>query len=149
MGKQDYTISLTVNITAEEAFKAISRVTEWWAIDFEGSSEKLDDVFTVHFGDVWVTFKIVEVIPNKKIVWLVTDCYLDWLKDKKEWKDTRVSWEVSTDKESTQIRFTHIGLVPEIECYNDCEEGWNFHIGKSLFNLITEGKGTPDIQIRK
>ena len=36
-----------------------------------------------------------------------------------------------------------IGLVPDIECYNVCEEGWNGHITISLVKFINEGKGMP------
>ena len=149
MEKQDYNYVFSTDITLVEALDAISRVTEWWASDFEGSSQKLDDVFTVHFGEVSVTFRIVEVVPGKKIVWLVTDCNLTWLKDIKEWNGTRLEWEVSTVKNKTQISMTHVGLVPGIECYNDCETGWNFHIGTSLFKLITEGVGMQDVSTRK
>ena len=149
MKKQDYTYVFTTDITPVEALDAISRATEWRAQDFEGSSQKLNDVFTVHFGEVSVTFRIVEVVPGKKIVWLVTDCNLTWLKDIKEWNGTRIEWEVSTVKNKTQISMTHVGLVPGIECYNDCENGWNFHIGTSLFKLITEGVGMPDVSTRK
>ncbi len=91
-----------------------------------------------------MTHKIIEVVPDKKVVWQVTDCYLHWLKDKKEWKGTRMSFEVSTKNNSTQINFTHIGLVPEIECYDGCAKGWNQYVKESLFKLITEGKGLPD-----
>ena len=149
MEKQDYKYVFTTDIPPVEALDAISRVTEWWASDFEGSSLKLDDVFTVHFGEVSVTFRIVEVVPGKKIVWLVTDCNLTWLQDIKEWNGTRIEWEVSTVNNATQISMTHVGLVPGIECYNDCENGWNFHIGTSLFKLITEGVGMPDVSTRK
>ena len=149
MEKPDYKYVFSTDITPVEALDTISRVTEWWASDFEGSSQKLHDVFTVHFGEVLVTFRIVEVGTGKKISWLVTDCNLTWLKDIKEWKGTRIEWEVSSVNNSTQISMTHIGLVPGIECYNDCEKGWNFHIGTSLFKLITEGVGMPDISTRK
>ena len=149
MEKQDYKYVFTTDIPPVEALDAISRVTEWWASDFEGSSQMLDDVFSVHFGEVSVTFRIVEVVPDKKIVWLVTDCNLTWLQDIKEWDGTRIEWEVSTVNNATQISMTHVGLVPGIECYNDCENGWNFHIGTSLFKLITEGVGMPDVSTRK
>ena len=144
MEKQNYTATIVVNKSAEEAFKSINNVSKWWAKNFEGSSEKLDDVFTVRFGETFVTFKIVEFIADKKVVWNVTDCNLHWLKDKKEWKGTKISFEISEQRDSAQIVFTHIGLVPDAECYNDCQKGWDQNIKQSLFKLITEGKGNPE-----
>ena len=83
MKKQDYTASITVNATPQEAFKSINSVTKWWTENLEGSSQKLNDEFTVRFGDVHVsTQKLVEVIPDKKVVWLVTDSKLNFIKDK-------------------------------------------------------------------
>jgi len=149
MEKQDYNYVMTVNVSVDKAIDAISRVPEWWAPDFEGSSQKPGDTFTVHFGDVSVDFKIVEFVPGNKVVWLVTDCNLSWLKDKKEWKDTQLVWEVSSLPDGTQIRMTHVGLVPGIECYDDCSNGWNFHVGESLFKLITEGIGIPGVNTRE
>lgn len=69
----------------------------------------------------FITEKIIELIKRKKIGWQVIDCYENWLKDKKEWKDATMSWDISTEKRTTEIRFTHFGLVPEIECYHGCE----------------------------
>jgi hypothetical protein len=78
------------------------------------------------------------------VIWQVTDCHLHWLKDKKEWKDMEIVWEVSTTENGlTRIDMTHVGLVPETECFNDCQTGWNDHIKNSLFRLLTEKKGTP------
>ncbi len=54
-----------------------------------------------------------------------------------------MSFEITTKGNSTQIDFTHIGLVPEVECYNDCVKGWNQYVKDSLLKLITEGKGQP------
>ena len=143
MKTQDYSVSIVANATAEEAFKNINNVPGWWTTFFEGHSEKLNDVFTVRFGETFITVKIIELIPYKKIRWQVIDCYKHWLKDKKEWKDTTMSWEISIAKNATQISFTHIGLVPGIECYNGCEKAWNFYIKESLFKLLAEGKGIP------
>lgn len=101
-------------------------------------------VFTVRFGETFVTAKLTEVVKNKKILWHITDCNLHWIENKKEWKDTEVSFEISKNKNSTQIDFTHIGLKPDIECYNDCTTGWNQYVHESLLKLITEKKGLPD-----
>lgn len=146
MKKQDYHTNITVDASAQEAFKNINSVSKWWTNDFQGSSEKLNDVFTVRFGETFITLKIVELVPDKKILWQVIDCYKHWLKDKKEWQDTKISWEISTENDETHIDFTHIGLVPGIECYEGCEKAWDQYIKGSLFKLLTEGKGIPEFK---
>jgi hypothetical protein len=143
MNQQNYQSSIAADFTPREAFEAINHVTEWWARNIEGNTEKLNDVFTVHFGETYVTFKITESIPNKKIAWHVTDCYLPWLKDKTEWTDTTIVFEISPLGDATQVTMTHIGLVPEVECYNGCEAGWNKYFKGSLFKLLTEHVGVP------
>jgi hypothetical protein len=144
MEKQNYTAAMEVKVPAEKAFKSINNVSEWWVENLEGSSHKLNDVFTIHFsGNNFVTHKIIEFVPNKKVVWLVTDCYLEWLTDKTEWTNTKMSFEISTKENSTEINFTHIGLVPEVECYDMCVKGWDQYVKGSLLKLITEGKGQP------
>jgi len=145
MKQQHYHCSLTAHITPKAAFQHITHVSEWWSEHIEGNSEKLNDAFTIHFafGDSF-DIKIVEVVPDKKIMWLVTDCNLTWVKDNKEWKGTKICFEIFTKNNSTHINFTHIGLVPEIECYNGCVNGWNQYIKDSLFKLLTKGKGEPD-----
>jgi hypothetical protein len=143
MNQQNYQCSIAADITPHEAFEGISQVNEWWAKNFEGHSQKLNDIFTVRFGETWVTFKISEIIPDKKIIWDVTDCYLPWLKDKTEWNGTAVVFEISPLGDETQVTMTHIGLVPEVECFGVCEAGWNKHIKGSLFKLLTEHIGVP------
>ncbi len=143
MEKQNYQSSIAADITPEEAFEGIKQVNKWWAKNFEGSAEKLNDVFTARFGETYVTFKVSENIPDKKIAWEVTDCYLPWLNDKTEWNGTTVVFDISCSGEQTQVTMTHIGLVPEVECYGACEAGWNQHIKGSLFKLLTEQAGVP------
>ena len=87
--------------------------------------------------------KLVEVIPDKKVVWLVTDSKLNFIEDQSEWTGTKISFELSNRDNKTQIHFTHAGLVPEVECYIDCVRGWDHYIKGSLFKLLTEGKGSP------
>ena len=144
MEKKNFHRTITVNAPASEAIKKINQVNLWWAKNFSGKAEKLSDKFAVHFGDTFVNFQISELVPGKKVVWKVTDCNLHWIKAKKEWKGTEVVFELSEQKGKTKIDFTHIGLVPGIECYKDCEEGWNGHVTNSLANFINKGKGEPE-----
>ena len=74
-------------------------------------------------------------------VWLVTESNLSFTKNKSEWTGTKIIFEISELNNKTQVRFTHIGLVPTVECYRDCSNGWTELIQKSLLSLITKGKG--------
>jgi Activator of Hsp90 ATPase homolog 1-like protein len=143
MEKQDYTAIILVKDTANKAFKSINHVTAWWTENIEGSSEKLNDIFTIHFGEAFVTMKIVQSVPDKMVVWNVTDCYLHWLADKQEWKNTQIVFEISAEGDSTRIQFTHVGLTPQVECYDGCVKGWDQYFTDSLAKLINEGQGLP------
>jgi activator of Hsp90 ATPase-like protein len=147
MKEQDYTVSIIVNATPQEAFKRITSVTEWWTEYVDGTSQQLNDEFTVRFADVHVsTQKLVEVIPGKKVVWLVTDSRLNFINDKQEWTGTKISFEITEKDNKTQIRFTHHGLVPQIECFNACSNAWGDYITGSLRKLVNTGKGEPTLK---
>jgi len=143
MKNKNYHKTITVNASAEETLEKIAQVNLWWAKKVKGKARKLNDKFTVDFGETFVDFQVSEVVPNKKIVWKLTDCNLHWIDNKKEWNGTEVIFEISEKKNSTQMDFTHVGLVPGVECYKDCEVGWNEHVGDSLLKFINDGKGMP------
>lgn len=143
MEKRNFHRTIKVNVPAAEAMKKIGEVHSWWAKDFDGKAEMLNDKFSVHFGKTFVDFKISELLPDKKVVWQVMDCNLDWINNKKEWNGTEVVFELSGKNRSTQIDFTHVGLFPGVECYEDCEVGWDKHFTNSLEKFINEGKGMP------
>jgi hypothetical protein len=140
----DYHASFVAKVPSQKAFDAITQVWLWWTKNFTGSAKNLNDLFTVTFGKTFSRFQIVEMVPGKKINWLVLDCNLHWMKDKLEWKDTNIVWEVSSQNGSTQVEMTHIGLRPGIECFEDCTKGWNHYVLESLFKFVTQGKGMPD-----
>lgn len=139
----NYITRIQVNANPREAEKAISQVAGWWAKNFEGSAAKLRDRFTVRFGETFVDFEIVDLIPGDTIVWEVKDCFLHWQVDKTEWNGTRVVWELIPENNGTKIIMTHIGLTPEVECYENCRSGWTEHINQSMHNFINTGKGEP------
>jgi hypothetical protein len=148
MENKNYRRTIMINASAKDAMKKISQINLWWRKDFSDTTAKLNDKFTVPFGKLngeisFVDFVISEFVPNKKMVWKVTGCYLPWFKDKKEWNNTQVVFKISSENNKTKIDFTHVGLVPEVECYDVFEKGWNGHIG-TLVKFINDGKGLPE-----
>lgn len=144
MATQDFTVTFLADKTPEEVFNAVNNVRGWWIDHIEGNSEKLNDEFAVRFADIhYSKQKLIELIPSSKIVWLITDSQLNFLQDKQEWNGTKISFDITKKGDQTELRFTHIGLVPKIQCYNDCSNAWQDYISNSLVSFVTTGKGQP------
>ncbi|MEO7769140.1 MAG: SRPBCC domain-containing protein, partial [Ferruginibacter sp.] len=124
---------------------AINNVRGWWSEEIDGGTGKLNDEFTYHYKDVHnCKMKLTEVVPGKKVVWLVLDNYFSFTTDKSEWIGTKVIFEITEQDNKTHLHFTHQGLVPEYECYSACVNGWTKYVQHSLLSLITTGKGQPN-----
>jgi Activator of Hsp90 ATPase homolog 1-like protein len=145
MSSQSYATAFVVDQTPQEAFDAITNVRGWWSGEIEGSTDALGEEFTYRYQDVHhSTQKITELIPGKKVVWHVLDAYLNFTEDPDEWVGTDITFEVARKGNQTEVRFTHLGLVPEFECFDKCSNAWGFYINSSLRSLITTGKGAPN-----
>ena len=142
---QNYTTTLTVDKTPKEVFASINNVRGWWSQEIEGRTDKLSAEFNYHYEDVHrCKLKITEFEPSKKVVWHVLDNYFDFTKDKREWKNTDIVFEIAKKGNKTEVHFTHVGLMPAYECYSVCSDAWCSYIKSSLRNLITKGKGQPN-----
>ena len=145
MENQDFTTTILVDQTPKHAFDAVNNVRGWWSEEIEGGTEKLNEEFNYHFEDIHTCkMKLIEVIPDQKVVWYVMENYFKFTTDKSEWIGTTISFEISKKDNKTQIRFTHHGLVPAYECFNICRDAWTSYIQNSLRSLISTGKGQPN-----
>ena len=145
MKSQNYTTVFTVDQSPEEAFAAINDVRDWWSGNIEGSTNKLGDEWTYRYEDVhYSKQRIIELVPGKKVAWLVLDSYLSFVEDKTEWNGTKVTFEIAEKDDKTEVRFTHVGLVPDYECYGACSSAWGSYINGSLRKLISKGRGEPN-----
>jgi len=137
-------ITFLVDNNSKEVFDAIINVRGWWSEEIEGRTDQLGQ-FKYHYRDIHrCTMEITELVPGKKVVWHVVDNDFNFVDDKSEWKDTDVVFEIARKGDKTEVRFTHVGLVPAYECYGVCSDAWGTYINGSLRNLITKGKGQPN-----
>ena len=138
MKNQDFTTSLLVEQTPEKVYNTVLNARAWWPglydESFEGSSEKAGDEFSFRAGGGahYTKQKLLELVPNKKVVWLVTEANLSFADKTDEWEGTKISFELFEEDGKTKIVFTHIGLVPEFECYDSCAPAWTQYIQQRL-----------------
>lgn len=145
MSEQSFTTTFSVDRTPKEVFDAITDVRGWWSEDIDGATAGLGDEFTYRNEGVHhCTMRVTEVVPERKVSWLVLDNYFDFTQDKTEWDDTSVSFEIFERDGRTEVRFTHLGLVPGYECFDVCSNAWGFYVNGSLRSLITTGEGQPN-----
>jgi uncharacterized protein YndB with AHSA1/START domain len=147
MTAKDFSTTIKVDQSPEEVFNAINDVRGWWSEDIVGGTSKLNDEFKYSYKDVHrCKIRLIEVVPGKKVVWLVLENHFSFTKDKTEWVNTKLSFEISKEDNKTKLVFRHIGLVPDYECFNVCNEAWTNYINVSLRNLIATGKGIPNLK---
>lgn len=145
MNTKSYTTSFTVDQSPGQVFDAINNVRGWWSGEIDGSTDKLGAEFTYRFEELHrTTQRITEFDPGRKVVWRVTNSSINFVKDTSEWDGTEIVFEIARKGNETEVRFTHVGLVPTIECYGGCSGAWGFYVNDSLRSLITTGKGEPN-----
>jgi hypothetical protein len=136
MANRDFTYSFESAKKPEEVFELLLDVPQWWSGFYDekidGKSEKVNDEFSFLAGGGmhYTEHKMVELIPNKKVVWLVTNSKLSFLQDPAEWTGTQFGFTLAPDKGKTRVTFTHEGLFPEVACYDQCSNAWIQYMGQ-------------------
>jgi len=141
---QDYTTTIVVDQTPGEVFDAVNNVRGWWAGDIDGDTDRLGAEFTYRMKDIHMSKQeISEFVPNKRVAWKVVDGYLSFVDEKDEWTGTNITFDIEPRDGKTELRFTHAGLVPQFECYDNCSTSWATLVHTNLRNLIVTGEDQP------
>jgi hypothetical protein len=145
MSDHSFATGFSVDRTPREAFDAITNVRGWWSEYVDGGTAEPGDEFKYHFEDLHrCTIRVTEVIPDRKVSWLVLENHFGFTEDQTEWTNTTVSFDVAQKDGQTEIRFKHEGLVEAHECFGVCSNAWSFFVNSSLRDLITTGEGQPN-----
>lgn len=141
MSNQNYSTTIKVDQKPEEVYHAINNVRAWWSEEIEGPTDELNKEWFYHYEDIHLCkMKVVEMIPNRKIVWKVIENHFNFI-DEEEWVGNRIVFDISREGDKTRLTFTQEGLTAYYECFEVCKDGWNNYINNSLYKLITTGKG--------
>jgi len=88
--KANYSVAIEVSKSLTDAFNyIINDVSRFWPEELEGECNKLNDEFVFRSGDShYSKNKVVEFVPNNKVVWLVTESLRKT--DNFEWTGTKM-----------------------------------------------------------
>lgn len=109
-----YTTTVEVAKSPEVVFNHLLHdVAKFWPEDFEGESSKLDDefIFTTGGDSHYSKNRVVELVPDQKVVWLVTESIRKT--DKFDWTGTKMIFELTPKGDHTLIEFTYDGIILE------------------------------------
>lgn len=135
----DYQRTVHIEAPAEAVFAALtttSGVSGWW-MPASGSGTaggELRLAFPPGPGE----FAVEVAEPAHRVVWRVLTC--DFLPD---WVGTRIHFTLRPgDGGGTVLDFRHEGLTPQLECFDQCRQGWDFYL-PSLRDYLDTGTGRP------
>jgi len=114
----------------------------WWTDDTEGGDGGLGEVVKFRFLQGGFDMKVLELEPDRRVLWEVVD-------GPEEWIGTKVVWDLKQEGEYTIILFQHQGWKEPVEFMNHCSTKWAIFL-MSLKSLVETGKGAPapnDVQI--
>ena len=114
MQNKDFTKSILVDQTPEEAFAAITNVRGWWSQAIEGDTDKLGAEFAYHSLDVQrSTNKITEFVPGKNVEFDVKLVSLQ-LEDSvaPNFKDLSVRYQIRQDDEDEESNHVSVDAAP-------------------------------------
>ena len=134
--QQSFSYSFKTPKTAEQVFKILLDVKQWWSGLYEetitGKSQQPGDTFTFEAGGGahYTEQKLTELVPHKSVAWLITKANLNFVEDPKEWEGTTIRFQLSPAGQGTEVTFTHEGLVQDFECYEACSSAWMGYLDK-------------------
>jgi len=148
MSNQSYQKTIVVKANTERVFAALTRNIEYWwtkpdnAIVKEGDKAK----FTFPPGRSYWTFEATSLTPNQVKLRCVDALHLhEGMPSaiETEWLGSQLIFNMTQKGQSTQIDFEHQGLIPQLHCYEVCENGWDYFFLESLQHYLDTGTGSP------
>jgi len=141
----DYARDLHINAPTTTVYAALTTLegcSAWWA-PASGSALAGGELrFTFDDPDTPLTLRVAEAAEaaagTSWIAWQVQAC--EFLPD---WKGTTLTFGITAVADgTTDLQFRHAGLSPRLECYDQCQAGWNYFL-PSLRAYAETGTGTP------
>lgn len=137
----DYTAELHIAAAPQAVYAALTTLdgnSSWWAPASGSAADGGELRFT--FGDAAapLVLRVAEAAPAD-VAWHVTACaFLP------HWVGTTINFRLTAAEDGTTgLRFQHAGLTPQLDCFEQCQAGWDYFL-PSLRDYAESGAGRPN-----
>ena len=145
-GEEGFHLELALAAAPAAVYAALTTHTGlsgWWSKDCEVGTA-VGATSTFRFGATSKTMAIEALEPEREVRWRCIACDINHpqIMQKDGWLGTVLTFRLEAQGNGTLLRFTHLGLTPEVECYGLCSAGWRHCLG-SLRRYVESGAGAP------
>ncbi len=112
----------------------IDGLSGWWTTDTRGQST-VGGALQFRFGTGGFDMKVLELRPDRRILWQVID-------GPGEWIGTKIGFDLEERDGWTIVLFKHEGWKEPVEFMHHCSTKWAVFL-LSLKSLLESGKGAP------
>ena len=114
-----------------EAITTQKGIACWWSVHNNAKPET-GSVYRISFGgDYYKEIQVIELVPNKKVVWKILQATPEWL-------NTIVTFDISLGKNKTELRFNHSGWKAYNDMFDECNHHWGLFL-QSLKAYVEKG----------
>jgi uncharacterized protein YndB with AHSA1/START domain len=135
-----YSYEVQIAARPDSVFEALTTsrgIANWWAKTNAIRMESSGEFLSVDFGKVKKLLRVERESSSSSVSWHVLECTLT------EWPGTTITFQVLPAPNSESVlSMRHIGLSPQLRCYESCSMGWAYFMN-SLKSYLEMGSGSP------
>jgi uncharacterized protein YndB with AHSA1/START domain len=136
----DYTKDLYIGAAPRAVYPALTTLegcSSWWAPASGSAAAGGELSFTFDDPGSPLVLRVAEA-ATAAVTWHVSAC--PFLPD---WVGTTITFRLrATGEGGTELSFQHAGLSPRLDCFDECQAGWNYYL-PSLREYAESGAGRP------
>jgi ketosteroid isomerase-like protein/uncharacterized protein YndB with AHSA1/START domain len=139
-GVRGFVADIRYRATPDAVFDALAHPERWWSTSVQADGDRL----RLNWPDGgFIAFRVVADAP-RVLRWHCIDQVDHNLPQADEWVGTTIVFSLAPVGDGTRLHFEHRGLTPALDCYELCENGWDFFLRRSVAQLLETGRGIPN-----
>jgi hypothetical protein len=139
---QNYNKIIMIQSSCDKIYQALttqSGLAGWWTPLVKGSCSE-GEILHFEFEGLneYIDMRIDTLRFSELVEWTcLTHTSLP------EWSNTKIRFQLTDkSKSSCELHFQHQGLIPSLQCFEDCKKGWDYFLA-SIVSYCETDRGTP------